>query len=324
MVSTPMIKAQATEILSQALGIREQDNTAFSSIPYGKDQITRSTMLLENHNKDMAEYQIIMDEASSIMLELKKLDPERSNVIVADAQLSMKQDSYFNQPAQNIESKIEDLIDFYEEKDPNIMDELWMNYQEISQNAFQKTHYSRADKDEISYTIKLVPKKNLDSMNIVPTVELDPIVVKVSGGFKINTSVGLNFGQFFDPAESYYLKNDVIVSQEGDVFIPLVTTNVHFYYQTKRSWVIGGSMGVGVPMGGSSGFESTSFFFGPSLFIGDENRVIINSGLMGGKVKRLGAGYKVGDTFLNDQSLIPLQSNYDLGLFVGISYNLVR
>ena len=138
----------------------------------------------------------------------------------------------------------------------------------------------------------------------------------------MNTSVGLNFAQFLDPVKSYFIKDGSIVSQEGDKFIPFVTSFIHFYYQGRKSISFGGSVGVGIPIGGSSGLESASFFAGPSVFIGNASRIILNLGLMGGKVERLGGGLEVGDSISNGQGFIPVQSNYDIGLYVGLSFNL--
>ena len=81
-------------------------------------------------------------------------------------------------------------------------------------------------------------------------------------------------------------------------------------------------MGIGIPLGGSAGFESASFFLGPSLYIGHSNRLILNAGVMGGKVERLGAGYRIGDELLSSQAIIPLQSKYDFGVYFGLSFNL--
>ncbi len=43
---------------------------------------------------------------------------------------------------------------------------------------------------------------------------------------------------------------------------------------------------------------------------------------MGGKVQQLAAGYIEGDHFDGDSNFIPVHSPYELGFFVGLSFNL--
>jgi len=156
-------------------------------------------------------------------------------------------------------------------------------------------------------------------------IQLAPIKIPVYGGIKINASVGVNFGQYFNKPQTYFLKDSTIVGEDGDSFLPFITSFVHFYPQGRKSVSVGGSLGIGIPLSGAeSGFQSTTFFLGPSLFFGTGERLVVNFGLMGGKVNRLSRGYEVGDDFVGDESFIPLQSLYELGLFAGFSFNISR
>ena len=44
---------------------------------------------------------------------------------------------------------------------------------------------------------------------------------------------------------------------------------------------------------------------------------------MGGKIDRLGQGYQVGDSLISEAGALPLRSVYDVGFFVGLSFNVL-
>jgi hypothetical protein len=43
---------------------------------------------------------------------------------------------------------------------------------------------------------------------------------------------------------------------------------------------------------------------------------------MGGKVEQLDQGYEVGDSFSSDADILPVHYPYELGMFIGLSFNL--
>jgi hypothetical protein len=64
------------------------------------------------------------------------------------------------------------------------------------------------------------------------------------------------------------------------------------------------------------------FFLGPSLIFGNSQRLVLSLGLMGGKVESLAKGFKVGDAFDPDNGDLPTKGKYNLGMFMGLSFNL--
>ena len=94
----------------------------------------------------------------------------------------------------------------------------------------------------------------------------------------------------------------------------------HFYAQSKGQVSLGGAFGLGISIGGETAGLQT-YFFGPSVIMGKGQRIVFSTGLMGGKVDRLAQGYQVGDAY--DEVIVPTKSIYELGYFLGVSFNLI-
>ncbi len=199
------------------------------------------------------------------------------------------------------------------------------SYLVLMENSFAKTYRQPATGESLRLELSLQPNVADSAAIGVRTQHLAPIEVNVYGGLQINASLGVGFGSFFKRPESFCVRDSVILSSEKDAFSPYLSSFVHFYAQGRGGVSVGGSFGLGIPLGGAAGsLESITFFFGPSLVLGRGQRVVLSAGLMGGKVEQLSNGYAVGDRFeLNDASLLSTESAYRLGGFIGISFNLL-
>ncbi|HFA52151.1 MAG TPA: hypothetical protein ENJ95_24300 [Bacteroidetes bacterium] len=192
---------------------------------------------------------------------------------------------------------------------------------EIIDNDF--THHSRfqVTDDQIGITIKVLKKE--EEINgepeIMKTRQLHYIA---KGGLKITGSVGLNFSQYFEPAQSYSVSKGLIVGEDEGAFTPTVTSFIHFYTYSGKKTSLGGSFGIGFPLTGTGDSQSLQFFAGPSLIFGSSQRIVLNAGLTGGRVARLARGFQVGDEFDVTVGDIPTKSPYELGVYVGASFNL--
>jgi hypothetical protein len=196
-------------------------------------------------------------------------------------------------------------------------------YEAIAANDFFETFRLDAEGDQTVIKAQLLPKDSAGNVNNQNVIDLVSLKIPVHGGLKINTSVGLSFGQFFNRPVSYFVQDSTIKAQDLDEFTPMLTSFFHFYLQSPRQCTIGGSLGVGLPIVGGNGQQSIHFFFGPSLIIGQGERVVITGGVLGGRKERLANGYEVGDQFASDFSAVPTTSNYELGFFLGLSFNLL-
>lgn len=192
-------------------------------------------------------------------------------------------------------------------------------YEEMVDHQFAENYSFTPTEDVHTLSIKLIPTDSAEVAG-ARTKTLSPIRLPVYGGLKVNASVGLSFAGFFNRPQDYFVQNGVIVGDDLDPFLPIVTSFFHFYPQSKRTVSVGGSFGLGVGIGGDNAGLQT-YFFGPSLIMGKGQRIVLSSGLMGGKVERLGQGLQLGDTY--DQTVIPTKSIYELGYFLGISFNIM-
>ncbi|MCB0551582.1 MAG: hypothetical protein KDD19_28715 [Phaeodactylibacter sp.] len=194
--------------------------------------------------------------------------------------------------------------------------------EELKANTFSHTFRTQAKGDHLKFKLQLNP---IDSAN-TPSLrsrQLSAVEVPVYGGFKVNASIGVSFGSYFDQPQDYFLRDDLIVSEDKDKYLPIITSFLHFYPQSAGNLSVGGTFGLGISIGGDSGAQSIHFMLGPSLILGQGQRIALSGGLMGGKIDRLGQGYQVGDSLISEAGALPLRSVYDVGFFVGLSFNVL-
>jgi hypothetical protein len=191
---------------------------------------------------------------------------------------------------------------------------------ELSNNKFSKTSTLTATGEKMKIKFVLTP---LDSMQrLGMKAKTTPVEVGVYGGLRVKASVGLSFGQFFSRPQQFFVRDSILQSSNKDAFSPILTSFIHFYAPSKRTVSLAGSFGVGFPIAGGETLQSVSFFLGPSLVFGKNERIVMSTGVMGGKVDRLSQGYELGDNFYSDSNVAPTISVYELGFYLGVSFNL--
>jgi hypothetical protein len=157
----------------------------------------------------------------------------------------------------------------------------------------------------------------------IKVLKTKSFIIPTYGGIKVDASVGIAFGQFFDKPLSYFKEDstNIIVSSELDDFLPIIASFIHFYPSTSGNISVGGTFGVGFPVTGNESLQSIFFFLGPTILLGKNDRVVLSAGMMGGRNKSLSKGFQLGDV-VEGPGEIPTISSYELGGFVGISFNL--
>ena len=229
-----------------------------------------------------------------------------------------RQSSIFNTTLQEAIARTGDFSGYPSTPELN---QLQFSLAEVISNDF--TYHSRikVEADKVVINIKVI-KKQLHDGEEEATMKTRSLFFDVKGGIKITASMGLGFGQFFTPGEEFSVRNDEIVAENAGAFSPSATTFLHFYSYSARKVSLAGSFGLGFPMLGDAGNQAIQFFAGPSLFIGTKQRMILTGGLMGGRVTRLSKGFQVGDSFDPYNGDIPTRNPYELGFFIGTSFNL--
>lgn len=229
-----------------------------------------------------------------------------------------------NSTVENGKQEIKTLMDNAQKESIQKYTDIWYEYEALSANDFSYVYRTEAMGDQSILQVNFTAKDSLKDSGVPPMLSLAPIRVPVFGGVKVNASVGISFGQFFNEPQSFFVRDSTIRVQTENSFNPYVTSFIHFYSQSAKSVSFGGSLGIGVPISSSNGLQSATFFFGPSLMFGKSERLVLNFGLMGGRQERLSNGYQEGDRFISDADVVPTHFPYELGYFVGVSFNLVK
>ena len=176
--------------------------------------------------------------------------------------------------------------------------------------------------DEVNLDIKLTRKKVEGDEKEPELLKERNLRMEVRGGLKVKASAGVTFGQFFEPAQSYSVNNVAIVGDGDGAFTPSVTSFLHFHGYRGQKATVGGTFGAGIPLLGGGDGQSVEFYVGPSMMFGTNQRLVLSVGLKGGRVQRLSKGLSEGDAFDANLGDIPTKGKYEMGLFVGASFNL--
>ena len=195
-------------------------------------------------------------------------------------------------------------------------------YEEIKNNTFSHTYRTNSEGEDFNLQVVFIARDSLNQPVTSRRQELAPIEIISYGGLKVNASVGVSFAQFFDQPQSYYARDTILRAEDESNFIPFLTTLIHFYPQSRGNISVGGSFGAGIPLTTNEGIEAPAFFLGPSVIVGKDQRLTISGGLMSARIARLSQGYQVGDRYVSDADVVPTRAKYELGGFIGLSFNL--
>jgi hypothetical protein len=328
-LSPDQLKALSQEYIARIFGETDPKKIDLGAVLKKTDAKGEFAALKQGYEKEVSNYAqdvALMKNLSAFLSEAVEEVPESSlGSFVRDAEKVVAT------AEGNLETYEENLHELDEKTaaiqglDAKTLADLRIAYLVTMENDFTKTfRQSAASGDDLALELVFTP---VDSISIpgLATRAVSPIEVKVYGGLQVNASVGLSFGQFFNRPQSYFVRDSVIRSSDQDAFTPFLTSFVHFYPQSRRETSLGGSFGVGIPLGGSGAtLESITFFLGPSLVFGRNQRIVLSGGLIGGRVSQLANGYAVGDRFELQPDFLQTELVYRLGYAVGLSFNLIR
>jgi uncharacterized HAD superfamily protein/uncharacterized protein YdcH (DUF465 family) len=284
----------------------------------GQQDISR---YVKDYNQKVQQYAKEAAVSVQVAQEFRKFNFPNSNLIAftkkaedftAAANEKLLQ---YKENAQMLEAKLASV----ETLDPQALLALRTTYIELTNNKFAKNYTHTATGEKMQFNIILTPLDSLQRLGIKE--KTTPFEVAVYGGLRMRASVGLSFSQFFSTPQQYFVRDSVLQGSNKDAFTPIATSFLHFYAPSRGGVSLAGSFGIGVPIGGGDKLP-LSFFLGPSLVFGRNERIVLNTGVMGGRVERLSQGYKIGDKFYADDNEAPTTSVYALGYFLGVSFNL--
>lgn len=200
---------------------------------------------------------------------------------------------------------------------------LQMKFREIADQSFTYDVAISVEKNTVIVTGQFTPLDTLETSNLrnKAASKIKTVKITTRGGLTISTGFGVGFGRMFDAAQEFSSKENKIVADGAGIVQPALTTYIHFYPNSQRGMALAGTFGVGIPLSNSN-LSALNFYLGPSLLIGRGQRIVLSGGLTAGPTQRLAKGFKVGDDFDPNAGDIPVRSQYELGYFLGISFNL--
>ncbi|HQU60864.1 MAG TPA: hypothetical protein PLU64_16775, partial [Saprospiraceae bacterium] len=314
------IKELSTQYLETILGTEKAEEISLSSLvdkAETPEKLAEKVQQYEKYTDTLAQELDRMAAVKSALIELQ-VDSQFVKSVSSYHDESSQRLAQYRQVAQSAAKELPNA------KPLDVSELVALRYEleELEANNFTHTYRTTAQGSLMHFDLTLDP---IDSAKIlgVSQRELPSIDVPVAGNIKIGASFGVSFGSFFDQQQSYFLRDSVIVAEDKDRFLPIITSFIHFYPQSAGNLSVGGAFGLGISLGDGGGLQSASFFVGPSLIFGQNESLTLSGGLMGGKVERLGKGYKLGDSFISEADVVPTRSVYELGYFLGISFNFL-
>ncbi len=319
------IKALSVEYLQKIFRAEDNEEVSLSGLLEKADAKKELRGYQQKLEEEALNYQQSKGEIASVVAQLAIFDLADSdfNRWKKDAEEVVTKSEEVEKTITSNREQLKQLIAEARNEDIQELVALRYEYEAIAANDFFETFRLEAEGDQTIITAQLLPKDSTGKVDSRDAIDLATLKIPVFGGLKINTSVGLSFGQFFERPVSYFVQEGEIATEEVDQFTPMLTSFFHFYLQSTRQLSVGGSLGIGLPIIGGAGPQSINFFIGPSLIIGKGERVVVTGGLLGGKKERLARGYAVGDEFTSVFDEVPTTSTYELGVFLGLSFNLL-
>ncbi|MFN7117496.1 MAG: hypothetical protein ACK4TA_11905 [Saprospiraceae bacterium] len=320
------IKRMTKDYMCKALNISNEGDIKLNLDSLLKKGNTRAQLVavLEDVKEKHDDYREEKARLNALKESLAEDFPDNlliSSQYVQPAVQSYDQISQEESDIESLENKILQLVTQIPDVDVLKLAALWREYEALQGNSFTKNYRALAEGDNLVFDIRLVPNDS-GIANKAPTLQLAPLQVPVASSFKVNASIGLAFGQVFDRPKTYFVQDNTIRAEDQDSFLPFVASFFHFYGQSKGTVSLGGNFGIGLPITGDSA-QSASFFLGPSLIIGRSDRLVINTGLMGTRVQRLAQGLTEGSVFLSSVNNVPTKNVYEMGYFLGLSFNVL-
>ncbi len=318
-LSTSKIKAISLEYMTQILDADPDEEYELKDLLNRADTQQNLQEKITNYEKDvesLAQQMEVLKATREVLVQLGELTPEDQAELESTFQLSDERVQAYEEKIQSMEEELPQIKAW----GFNDLASIRYQYEEMKDHQFERSFILEPEGDINKISIKLVPLDSLKSSQ-VPERNLSEVKVTGYGGIKVNASLGLSFAGFFDRPQDYFLNDGVIVGDDLDPFLPIMTSFFHFYPESRSNLSVGGTFGLGIALGGdNAGLQN--YFLGPSFIFGKGQRIVLSGGLMTGKVDRLSRGLEVGDPF--DSEFIPTKSIFELGYFLGISFNLLN
>ncbi len=324
MIKPSRIKAMLLTEIRHAFAKREDEDIEIEDLVDKSKAVNELKSNIESYQSATADYVKLSGEFNNMNLELSSITADD------DDQLEFIQNS-----TQDLLGTMEQNIDSFEKMQFDVSEEDVITLTNVDDMTYLRQVYEELLNGKFEYSFAPIQAEGDEIVLEVDVQQRDETgtfvpfrffkqTVPVTSGWKISGSLGLCFGKFKEEQFRYYINEETLVADKKDEFIPLVASFVHFTRRTHLNYSVGASFGIGLPMVGGDNIQSASFFAGPTLVLGRNQKFMLTTGLMGAKAERLSGGLEVGDMYTNEGGFIPTSQNYELGYFLGISFSIVQ
>ncbi len=199
-------------------------------------------------------------------------------------------------------------------------------YSEIRTAKFViNKNYNKSQIDSIEgFTLEISSLDTADNAQAKPIIRYFPL--RSRANLKIRNSTGITFTYFKDNNRSYFVNADTTIGVgNNDLFTPVLSTFINFYSNRVYGFKWGGSLGIGMPIFQNEAKKNyMNFMLGLCTVLGRNDPIAISVGVAGTKVNRLSNRWKVGETVPTIDFDIPTQSQFRVGGFVSLSFNIAN
>jgi hypothetical protein len=233
--------------------------------------------------------------------------------------------------AQQFANEAAQFSTFYNDEVVNAKVSLLENlYQSIVNTNFNFNASEVSEGDEMTLTLDFYknqfdengnPIIDLENLSNLSKIKSKKVRITVKNDIKINSSIGLGFPSYKNNND-FINRDSVITAVSGNNFTPNISAYMNFYPYSGRNLNIGGTFGVGVPMGDD--VRNLNMFIGFSGILGTNNKVVLHAGASLGQVNQLDAGYQTGDKLISALETVPIRRAYQWGAFAGISFSIAN
>lgn len=254
----------------------------------------------------------------------------QAEMFALDKGIDAKQDMAF-QLAQNLQNTANGFSNYYTDEQIALkLNQLERLYQSIIHTNFNFNAGDVSEGDEMTLVLDFYknqydengePLVSLDNLESLNKVKSKKVHITVKNDVKINSSVGLAFPSYRNNSD-FINKDGVITSVSGNNFTPNMAAFMNFYPYSGRNANLGGTFGLGFPLGND--VRNLNVMMGFSGILGSTNKVVLHAGASLGQVNQLDQGFKVGDTLPDIDDEVPVKQAYQWGVFAGISFSIAN
>jgi hypothetical protein len=329
------IRSQASEYIGRVFGVSGDQLTLQTVLDWDKEAVLSK---LEAELIELkSSYQFHKSELGVLFYELST---QEGNVVqpaaLPDMWDALQDDLVFEEGVNHQLKQIQRLKQNIKHLSPSYLKNVFERYQAIRAHNFMHTQIFSSTADVMELVITLTPKPRDTTIGSrggerapVYSSELDQPILKTRriqleqyNGLRITSSTGVGIARYFKEQELYTIRSGAIVAAEEEFIRPLLTSSIQIHSDKGRWLTLGATAGAGIPILGSGDNQSVSFHLGPSLVFGKTQSVVLNAGLISGKIRRLKVPLQVGDPFQGSVDSIPTELRSGFGWFVGLALNL--